>query len=172
MNPPLRVLFLGSRQAGCMGLLTVLGVGLRVIGVVAYDDSLKRLAQELKLPILSSIRQDGAESCFREADLVVSVHGREIVPERLLRLCRLGGINAHPCLWKYKGAGPIERMLRDGSPRASVGVHRMIERVDEGEVLAEEFIPLSGERSVGEVYNTLYPLYATALLKAIGKLEG
>ena len=170
MNPPLHILFLGGRQAGCVGLLAAMSAGCQVIGVVAYDELVRRLASVLGLPWVPSIRQNGAESHFKAVDLVVSVHGREIVPRRLLDLSRLGGINVHPCLRQYKGARPIGRLLQDGGREASVGVHRMTEQVDEGEILAEEEVRLSNEQSEAEVYNTLYPLYASVLLKALRRV--
>ena len=90
--------------------------------------------------------------------------------DELLAHTKYGGINVHPCLYGYKGANPVERLLKDGNTRASVGVHRMTAQVDEGEVLAEEFVDVTGT-TVDEVYNALYPAYATALIKALKVVE-
>ena len=89
------------------------------------------------------------------------------MPAGIFSLPRLGAINVHPCLFKYKGLHPVRRLLEDGGTRASVGVHRMAEKVDEGEVLIEEFIDIRGKKSVDEVYNALYPLYSLITLKAM-----
>ena len=43
----------------------------------------------------------------------------------------------------------------------------MTENVDEGEVLAEEFVQVEGKDTVEAVYNALYPYYAIALVKAL-----
>lgn len=163
----LKVLFLGGKQAGCIGLLTLLAAGCKIQGVVAYDNAVENLAGLLYLPTFSSVKQPVVEELLSEADLLVSVHGREIVPTRLLELPHFGGINVHPCLYRYKGANPVDRLLQDGCTRASVGVHRMAEIVDEGEVLTEEFVDVAGRQTVEEVYNVLYPFYASALLKAL-----
>ena len=165
------VFFLGGKQAGCVGLLTLLAVACKISGIVAYDSIVERLAIALHLPTFSSIMQSEVEQLLSKSDLLVCVHGKEIVPSRLLQLPRLGGINAHPCLSAYKGADPVNRLLRDGKTLASVGVHRMTERVDEGEVMAEDFIDVAGKQSVDEVYNALYPHYSFALLKALQILE-
>jgi len=166
----LKVVFSGGRQAGCIGLLTVFAVGCRIQGVIAYDDIVSSLADSLNLPVFTSIKQPEVEKLLAGSDLLVSVHGRDIVPTRLLDLPHLGGINAHPCLYRYKGADPVGRLLRDGGTKASVGVHRMTEHVDEGEVLAEEFVDIAGKKTADEVYNVLYPYYALALLKALRAL--
>lgn len=166
-----KVFFLGGRQAGCVGLLTLLAVGSKISGIVAYDSTMEQLAIALRLPRFSSIKQPEVEELLSQSDLLVSVHGREIVPSRLLELPRFGGINTHPCLYAYKGVDPVGRLLHDGNTLASVGIHRMTEKVDQGEVLAEEFINVVGKRSVDEVYNAIYPHYSLALLKALQVLE-
>lgn len=161
------VVFLGGKQAGCTGLLALYGAGCDVLGVVAYDPQVRNLAETLGLPIFDSVRQAAVRPLLGRADLLVCVHGREIVPRALLRLPRRGGINVHPCLYAYKGADPVIRLLRDRNPKASVGVHRMERQVDAGTVLVEEFMDVAGWRTAEEVYNVLYPLYATVLLKAV-----
>lgn len=166
MAPP-RVVFLGGRQAGCIGLLTVRAAGCAVPLVVAYDAMVRDLAVALELPVMDSIHAPQVRRALAEADALVCVHGLEIVPPDLLALPRLGGLNVHPCLFRYKGAHPVERMLRDGWPEASVGIHRMTERVDDGEVLAEVRIGVRGKRTADEVYNALYPLYAWVLLDGL-----
>ncbi|MGB8707614.1 MAG: formyltransferase family protein [Dehalococcoidia bacterium] len=170
-NQGLKVFFLGGKQVGCIGLLTLAAAGCRIQGVIAYDSAVLNLATMLHMPTFSSIKQSEVENLLSQSDLLVSVHGREIVPKKLLELPCLGSINVHPCLYRYKGANPIGRLLQDGCTRASVGVHRMTENIDEGEVLVEEFMDITGRKSVEEVYNVLYPFYAVALLKAIGTLS-
>lgn len=150
----MRTVFMGGKQAGCVGLLTLVSLS-QVKAVVPYDQMVGDLADSLKLPQFRSIHNAPA------ADLIVSVHGRELVPASLFP-----GINVHPCLNGYKGADPVRRFLADGNTRASVGVHRMTETVDDGEVLAEVFVDVEGCTTVEEVYNMLYPAYIQALLKA------
>jgi methionyl-tRNA formyltransferase len=102
-----------------------------------------------------------------DLDLLVCVHGRKIIKKNVLEVPRLGAINVHPCLYKYPGAKPVERMLEDGITKASVGVHRMSEIVDEGEVLEEIFVDVSECKNVVEVYNKLYPHYSIALNRVL-----
>lgn len=168
----INVISSGGKQAGCIGLLTVVAAGFNIKVVIAYDNIVAGLAAELGLPVLTSIKKPELEQYLINSDLLVSVHSPEIVPDRLLNRLRFGGINVHPCLYRYKGAHPVERLLQDGCTRASVGVHRMTAKVDEGEVLAEEFVDVTGKNIVDEVYNTLYPYYSIVLLKALRILTG
>ena len=48
----------------------------------------------------------------------------------------------------------------------------MTDKVDEGEVLVEEFVEVEGKETVDGVYNALYPYYTTALIKALKILQG
>jgi methionyl-tRNA formyltransferase len=100
-------------------------------------------------------------------DLFVSCHGRQIIKSRILQNWK--AINMHPCLFKYPGADPIDRLLEDGEKRISVAVHYMTEKVDEGEVIVELFKERESDTAVG-VYNELYPLYSKALVEALKKI--
>ena len=131
----LNVFFIGARQAGCMGLLTLIADGYNIIGVVPYDESVKRIAEEFLINTFKSIKDDVAIERVKKSDIIVSVHGREVVSTKILEMVPLGGINVHPCLYKYKGADPINRMLSDGETHASVGVHFMTDKVDDGPVI-------------------------------------
>lgn len=165
----MKIAYLGGKQAGCIGLLTVLASGNSVNVVIAYDNQVETLANVLNLPVFRSIKEPCLDDFLIHSHLLVCVHGREIVPQNRLFM---GGINVHPCLYRYKGAHPIERMLADGCTRASVGVHRMTEVIDNGETLIEDFVDVTGCNTVAEVYNTLYPYYSLVLLKALKLVKG
>lgn len=87
---------------------------------------------------------------------VLSVHGREIVPKWALE--RHECYNIHPYLYFAKGKDPIGKALIEENEYASVGLHKMTEKVDEGEVIAEYFTKVTLD-SRDKVYEQLYPLY-------------
>lgn len=171
----MKIIYYGGRQAGAVCLLSILARGDRVSCAIPQDEIVKNIAKEYRLAVFSpkSINSEESEKYLRglKADLFVCVHGRQIVKKNILGSTKMGGINVHPCLYKYKGANPVERMLSDGETRASVGVHRMVDEVDAGEILEELFIDVAGCKSAVEVYNALYPLYAIALKKTLDKLD-
>lgn len=163
----MNVIFMGGRQAGCLGLLTLCSVGLRPIRVIYYDDMVFNLGLDLGFNYADTIT--AIKDLPDRLDLLVSVHGREIVRPHQLAMFK-DAINVHPCLWKYPGADPVRRLIRDYGTKASVGCHRMTAEVDGGEVLAEEFIELKSANFIDEVYNQLYSLYPRVLLAALRKL--
>jgi len=164
----MKIVYLGGQKAGFIGLLSVIASGeCEVTGVVAYDSIVKQLAWMLNIPTFDSVKEAAVARQLREAEKLICVHGKEIVPQELLDLPRCGGINVHPCLYAYKGANPVGRLLKDKNTLASVGIHKMTDKLDEGSVQAEEFVDVTGCRTVEEVYNELYPYYTIALFKIL-----
>lgn len=163
----LKICFMGGHQAGLIGALTVLAKGNDIIAAVSYSDDLKAVLEYFDIAVYETIRDKNFVKNLSDADLLLSVHGREIVRPDLLKLPRFGAVNLHPYLYKYKGADPVGRAFRDGEFKASVGAHIMREQVDEGSVLVEDFVDVSGTGSVVEIYNKLYSHYSVVISKAL-----
>ena len=163
----LKICFMGGKQAGIAGFLTVLSRGCKVVSAVSYSDDLTDVLALFKVPIHKSINDRAFIQNLHESDLLLSVHGKEISKPDLLKLPRLGAINVHPYLYKYKGANSVQRALEDKEFKASVGVHVMEEKIDRGRVITEKFVDVSGARSVEEVYNRLYSCYTAAIVEAL-----
>lgn len=163
----LKIVFMGGSQAGIIGALTVLAGGNEISAAVGYSDELRNILKFLHIPVYKSIKEEGFIKKLKRSNLLLSVHGREVVEPALLNLPKLRAVNIHPYLYKYKGADPVGRALKDKEFHASVGAHLMEEKVDEGRVLVEEFIDANGARSRAEIYNQLYPLYAKMILKVL-----
>lgn len=167
----MKVVFYGARQSGCVALLTLLATGHDVALVIPTDELVAELAERLGLPV-ARMPSVNAPDCLERLrglrpELLVCCHGPEIFRAPLLALPKHGCINMHPCLSGYPGIRAVARFLAAGGTRASVGVHRMTEVVDGGPILAERFIDTSDCRTPIDVYNRLYPLYASVLIDAL-----
>jgi len=172
MSNRLKVCLMGSNQAGVVGALTILSKGHSIIAAVGYSEDFCKLLSLLEIPLYESITNNDFIDKLSVADVLFSVHGKEIVKLDLLRLPKLGCVNLHPYLYKYKGANPVGRAFQDKEFKASVGAHIMEEAIDEGKVLVEEFIDVSGANSCDEIYNKLYPIYSMVMLKVLDNLKG
>ena len=166
----IKILFYGGRQAGMIVLLTLKALGQDVI-VIPEDEIIKQTAKDLSLITFDKkTLSDESKMDFlitQGFDLFVCCHGRKIIKKQLLN--KIPSINLHPCLYKYKGATPIKRMLADRITKASVACHHMTEKVDDGETIIEVFKEVTGRTEV-EVYNELYPVYSEVIIRAIQKL--
>jgi len=167
----MRVIFYGGKQAGMITLLTLLALKEKIICVIPVDEIIEETARNFKLKIkkIKDINNKKFVDYLKslKPDLFVCCHGRQILKKDILSI---GCINLHPCLYKYKGVNPIERLLRDNEKKASVGVHWMTEEVDRGKVIEEEFLRTEGKTPV-EIYNELYPIYSKVLIKALNKIN-
>jgi len=163
----MRIVFYGNKQAGMIGLLTALAMGKEVVEV--WEDEGFGIPGLNWLPIKrrkiysrSDLMLLGSDV---EADLLLCIHGRKIVPEETLQKFKYGGVNLHPFLDKYPGSRPVARALLARERIASVYAHQMTSEVDKGEIVAYATtqIPTIDEHpdlDVVHIYNHLYPLYA------------
>jgi folate-dependent phosphoribosylglycinamide formyltransferase PurN len=77
-----------------------------------------------------------------EADLGV-IYGTNIIKESVFSLPRLGSINLHQGLAPfYRGSAPFFWELYNDEPEAGITVHRVAAKVDAGDVVLQETIPL------------------------------
>jgi methionyl-tRNA formyltransferase len=166
-----KVIFIGGKQAGCIGILSTIAANCEIIAVVAYDKTMETLAKKLNLKIFKSVKEKGFRNNLDNSDLLISVHGREVIEKDFLKKPTYGCINVHPCLYKYKGKNPIGRLLENNDSKASVGIHYMDEEIDSGEVILEKFVDVSDKNTIEAVYNELYPYYAIGIIEVIDKIR-
>lgn len=167
----MKIIFYGARQAGLISLLTLLSKGEQVVCLIPDDEIVKEAGEGLGLNVkkFDNINDKEVVGYLKglRPDLFICCHGRQILKKDILSF---GCINLHPCLYKYKGANPVENMLKHGEKKASVGIHWMTEKIDKGEVIVEEFKEVESRTTVG-VYNELYPLYSKVLIRALDKIN-
>ena len=158
-------IFAGAQTAGLVGLIAA-AQAIRIRAVVTRDVAFALVAERLGYPVVETIRA----APMADAALLLSVHGREIIPAETLDGLTYGAVNVHPCLWKYPGADPIGRWLAAGERRASVGAHVMTAEVDAGPVICEAFRVLPACETREEVYRWLYPVYGFVVRRALDQI--
>lgn len=105
------------------------------------------------------------------ADLFVVVAYGEIMKEHLLTLPKEGCINLHASLLpKYRGAAPIQFALLEGAKETGVTIIEMVLKMDAGDILAQEKIPLPKEMNFAELEEKLCVLGGKTLLRVIQNL--
>jgi methionyl-tRNA formyltransferase len=83
-----------------------------------------------------------------EPDLLVSFAYGHIFGPRFLSLFPLGGINAHPSLLpRHRGATPIPAAILARDRETGVSIQRLALKMDAGDILAQERIPLHGRET-------------------------
>jgi methionyl-tRNA formyltransferase len=137
----------------------------------------KLLALERGIPLYqpAKLKDDGfaAELARHGADLFVIVAYGKIIPASVFNMPRYRTINLHPSLLpKYRGAAPVEWALINGEHETGISVQMINERLDAGDVLAQETIPLDRRMNAGDLYDIVLPRGAALLaetIRAIGE---
>lgn len=71
-------------------------------------------------------------------DVILSFHFDQIFTPETLALAPLGGVNIHPSLLpRHRGPIPAFWALQEGPDATGVSLHRIVARIDAGEVLAQ-----------------------------------
>lgn len=101
-------------------------------------------------------------------DLIVTLHFDQILSAETVALAPLGGINLHPSLLpRHRGPIPAFWALAEGG--AGVSVHRLVPKIDAGEVLAQRAVDLPAGISALEAARRLHlaglPLLDQALAR-------
>jgi len=114
---------------------------------------------------LASARE---ELAALSADLFAVVAFGEIFSPDLLRLPRLGCINLHGALLpRYRGAGPVQRALWEGSAATGVTTMWMDEGVDTGDCILQRWLGILPADNAGTLSARLAELGAPLLAESL-----
>jgi hypothetical protein len=137
---------------------------------------LSRLAAErgIPAPVLTDMNGPVALAMLREArpDLIVTLHCDQILAPATLAMARFGGVNLHPSLLPlHRGPVPTIWALAEHQPRFGVTVHRLVQRIDAGPVLAQEAIALPATITASAAARRLHRAGVPLLARAIRSIE-
>ena len=103
-----------------------------------------------------------------EVDFFVVVAYGKIIPDEYLVLPKLAPVNVHTSLLpKYRGAAPIQWAIYNGERETGVTVMLINSKMDEGDILAVERIPIKLEDSVYDVEKRLIKYGVNVLIKTL-----
>lgn len=113
------------------------------------DNEVKRAASEMGLPLIEidSFRDEEAKSITDHSpDLFIVVSFGLMIPRWALNVPSKGPINIHPSLLPlYRGPSPIQWALLEGDNMTGVTLIRMNEKMDEGDIIYQEQVPIRAD---------------------------
>ncbi|WP_042471797.1 methionyl-tRNA formyltransferase [Bacillus ndiopicus] len=120
----------------------------------------KEEALRLGLPIIQPERLRGSQELEQilalEPDLVVTAAFGQILPKVLLDAPQLGCINVHASLLPaYRGGAPIHQAIIDGQKFAGVTIMYMVEKLDAGDMISQQSIPIEETDHTGSLFDKL-----------------
>jgi methionyl-tRNA formyltransferase len=148
----------------------------RWIGAKLRRRSIANLARNAGLRVIEagSVNEEAflQEARAIDPDVIVSVAAPEIFKKPLLSLARLGAINIHSGrLPRYRGMMPTFWQLLHGESHVTVTIHRMVERLDAGEIVSEERFPLEARDSLDRVIVGTKRLGGRMMIRTLLELE-
>ncbi len=104
-------------------------------------------------------------------DIIISSNG-QIFKKPLLDLPRIACINRHTALLpKYGGVLPVFWAMYKKEKKFGVSIHLMVEKVDQGDILYQEEIPLHKRNSLFKNYILGFGLSVKATINALSNIK-
>lgn len=117
---------------------------------------LERIANEKEIPfhVVDNYHSPEAVELMRSADADLAViYGTNIIKEAVFSLPKLGSINLHQGLAPYyRGGPPIFWELYNGESEVGLTVHYVAAKVDSGDIILQQSVPLKYDYSYGHDY--------------------
>jgi methionyl-tRNA formyltransferase len=183
----LLVAYAGTAEFAVPALNALAGSAHRVALVITQPDRpagrgrrptpspVKHCALALGLPLLEPERLDAQVAAALAAPspdaLVVAAYGL-LIPEPLLALPRLGGINLHASLLpRWRGAAPVQRAIEAGDPVTGVAIMRMEATLDTGPLYRQEQVDIADSDTSATLGARLADRGARLLVSVLDDLE-
>lgn len=182
----MRIVFFGTPEFAIPSLEAIEGKYELLAVVTAADkpagrghqlsqSAVKNWAESRKVPVLQprNLHSEKFRNKLKSynADLFVVVAFRKL-PESLLSVAKFGAINVHASLLpKYRGAAPIQRAIMAGERISGVSIFKLVNKIDEGDILLQEECPVGAHMTGGELYDLLKIRGSILLLKSIDLIK-
>jgi len=138
---------------------------------------IKKIALEHDIPVFTP-RKIKNEISFIEtlksfdSDVFIVIAYGKILSNEILSIPRYGCWNAHASLLpRWRGAAPIQWALLKGDPFTGIGIIKMDEGLDTGDLLLEEKIQISENDNLYTLSQKLSILSSTLIYKTIEIIE-
>ena len=188
MTQRLRIVFAGTPDFSVPALDALHSAGYSIAAVYTQPDRpagrgravaaspVKRRAVDLGLPLEQPSTLKTPEAVARLSalgpDLMVVVAYGLILPQEILDVPALGGINIHASLLpRWRGAAPIQRAIHAGDTRTGVTIMKMDAGLDTGPMLLTRPTDIGAGENAGSLHDRLAELGAGAIVEAIEGLR-
>ena len=187
----MKTIVFAYHDMGCAGINALLKAGFDICAIFTHADqasenhffgSVARLAAEQGIPVFAPDDVNHAlwvERIQKMApDMIFSFYYRNLLSEKILAAARLGAYNLHGSLLpKYRGRAPLNWVLVNGERETGVTLHRMVERADAGDILAQERIAIAEDDDAMSLHHKLVACATTLLASCLptmkrGLIEG
>lgn len=182
----LKVVFLGTPDFAKTALEAIHQSHHEVVGVVTVADKasgrgqkinqspVKIFAAENNIPVFQPEKLRNSEFLEElkklDADVFVVVAFR-MMPKVLFEMPRMGTFNLHASLLPdYRGAAPINYAVINGEEKTGATTFFINEKIDEGNILLQEEIPVLENENAGSLHDRLMEMGSKLVVKTLDGL--
>lgn len=184
----MKILFMGTPEIAAESLQALIDSNLfEIVGVVTQPDrpfgrklqmkpsEVKDLALANDLLVMTPENVNNPEVVKKieslKPDMIVVVAYGQIIKPALLEMPKFGCINLHTSLLpKYRGAAPIQRAVIAGEKESGVTVMYMNEKMDAGDIITQERVPIAENETAAELHDNLSRVGARLLVKTLPEI--
>ena len=185
----LNILFMGTPDFAEESLKSIDKAGFNILGVVTNPDKpkgrgmkmvsspVKEYALEKNIPVYQPIKVRNNPEFIEEVrkmnpDVICVVAYGKILPEKLLKIPKLGCINVHGSLLpKYRGAAPIQWAVINGDKKTGITTMYMDVGMDTGDMILKKEVDIGGNETTGELWDRLAKIGGELLVETLNKIE-
>ena len=185
----MRIIFWGTPEYSVASLDIFIKSKHQVIAVVSKPDKKRSRGNKLICsPVKSVAEQESIKVYTPEkirdnkdfinelkslsCDLFIVIAYGKILPKEILEIPKLGCWNAHASLLpRWRGAAPIQWSLMEGDQYTGVGIMKMNDGLDTGDILLEEKIKIDNEDNLNTLSEKLSILSSKLFLIATSLIE-
>lgn len=137
---------------------------------------IKLHAQQAGIPVYQpeSVREPAALEQLRacEPDIVVVMAYGQLLSQAVIDVPKLACINVHASLLpRHRGAACIQAAIEAGDDETGVTIMHVVRKLDAGDVICREVLPLRGTETAETLHDDLANLAPEPLMHAIRMLE-
>lgn len=166
-SSPLTAVVFAYHNVGARCLRVLLAGGVDVALVVTHEDSpteniwferVADVAREYGIPTVMPEDPNTPEFIAQlkaiAPDFFFSFYYRLMLKPAVLEIPKRGGYNMHGSLLpKYRGRVPVNWAVIKGETETGSTLHRMVEKPDAGEIVAQQAVPILPDDTAGDVFN-------------------
>ncbi len=161
------VVVFAYHDVGYVCLEELLRRGARVVALITHEDdpkenrwfrSVAELAQKHGIPVHKPESVNNEEWLTRiralRPDVIFSFYYRNLIPEAILKIPRLGSFNMHGSLLpKFRGRVPINWAILHGESRTGATLHHMAAKPDAGDLVDQEAVDIGPTETARDVFD-------------------
>ena len=185
----MKIVFWGTPEYSLRSLESINNSNHELVGVVTQPDKkrsrgnklipspVKQYAIKNNIPVISPNQLKNNEDFSNQLkelmpDIFIVIAYGKILSKEILNIPKYGCWNAHASLLpRWRGAAPIQRALLSGDKYTGVGIMKMEEGLDTGDILIEEKIIIEKNENLQTLKDKLSKLSSKLIIKSIDLLN-